>query len=343
MVAVKHHTADGFLKSIDPRIAAVLFFGPDAGLVLERAQQLAKQVARQTGEPGEIMGFTDADLEDDSGRLASELLTMPMFGGRKIIRAQAGRRINAATLKPLIEGGGFHGFLIVEAQNLKPDDSLRKLFEASPTTAAVACFADSEEDLAALVTRVLGSHGLKIEANARAHLVSKLGADRGVSRGEIDKLALYAFSKQGAVDVDDVDAIVGDASDLQLDRIPQAAAAGDAARAVIDTDRAVAAGEGAQAVLLATQRYFLRLHRLRAGIDQGRSAEDSIRLLRPPVHFKVQAALAAQARAWSGPRLATALSDISSAVKASRQTGALDDTLTERLLLRLAFLARAKG
>jgi DNA polymerase III subunit delta len=343
VVAIKHQAADSFLKAIDPRICAVLFFGPDEGLVLERGQQLAKRLAKQGQGDGEILQFSDADLETDPDRLATELLTLPMFGGRKIIRAQAGRRIGAASLKPLIEGGGFHGFLIIEASNLKPDDALRKLFEGSSSTAGVACFADSADDLEALATRVLASHGLKIDADARSLLVSRLGADRAVSRGEVEKLALYARGKVGMIDVDDVDAIVGDASDLQLDRIPQAAASGDAARAVVDADRGIAAGEGAQTILLATQRYFLRLHKLRASIDQGRSAEEAIRGMRPPVHFKLQGALASQARAWSGAKLSTALNDISTAVKASRQTGALDDTLTERLLLRLAFLARAKG
>jgi DNA polymerase III subunit delta len=343
VVAIKHQSAEAFLKAIDPRICAVLFYGPDEGLVHERAQSLGKRLAKQGPDAGEILQFSDADLEADLDRLATELLTLPMFGGRKIIRAQAGRRISATALKPLIEGGGFHGFLIVEAGNLKPDDALRKLFDGAASTAGVACFADSADDLDGLATRVLASHGLKIDADARQLLVSRLGADRAVSRSEIEKLALYAMGKATLVDVDDVDAIVGDASDLQLDRIPQAAASGHAQAAVVDADRGLAAGEGAQTILLATQRYFLRLHKLRASIEQGRSVDDAIRNMRPPVHFKLQGALAAQARAWSGAKLATALADISATVKASRQTGALDDTLTERLLLRLSFLARAKG
>ena len=37
-----------------------------------------------------------------------------MFGGRKVIRAIAGRRLNATMLKPLVQGGGLAATLIVE-------------------------------------------------------------------------------------------------------------------------------------------------------------------------------------------------------------------------------------
>ena len=342
MVAVKHHQAEQFLKALDPRLSAVLFYGPDAGLVMERGQSLSKALAKKDNPPGEILPFEDADLDNDPNRLTVELQTMPMFGGRKIIRARTGRRISTPLLKPIIEAGGLQGFLIVEAGDLRPDEGLRVLFEKSPIAAAVACFGDEADGLQSLATRILKSHGLTIAPDVLAVLVSRLGADRALSRGEVEKLALYVQGRK-TVEAEDVDAIVGDASDLRLDRIPEAAASGDAARAVVDSDRAIASGEGAQAVLLAMQRYFLRLHRLRAAIDQGRSAEEALRSVRPPVHFKAQPILTAQLRAWNAPKLNAALSEIASAIKACRQTGALDETLTERLLLRVAFMGRGKG
>ena len=54
-----------------------------------------------------------------------------MFGGPKVVRATAGRRVTAAALQPLLEGGTLAATLIVEAGNLKPTDALRALFEKS--------------------------------------------------------------------------------------------------------------------------------------------------------------------------------------------------------------------
>src|SRR5882724_10571434 len=125
MVAVKNHQADAFLKAAERVPTAILLYGGDAGLVAERSAQLARRLAARDDPPGEILRLDDASLEDNPDRIYIELQTAPMFGGRKIVRATTGRRITAASLKPLIESAPLEGHLIVEAGNLRPDDALR--------------------------------------------------------------------------------------------------------------------------------------------------------------------------------------------------------------------------
>ena len=104
MVAIKSQSAGSFLARPDPAIRAILLFGSDAGLVSERAQKLAMTLAKRETPEGEIVRLDEADLDGDPDRLAVELLTVPMFGGAKIVRTQQSRRVTAATLKPLLEG-----------------------------------------------------------------------------------------------------------------------------------------------------------------------------------------------------------------------------------------------
>jgi DNA polymerase-3 subunit delta len=313
----------------------VLFYGSDGGLVAERAAQLARGLAARDSPPGEILRLDDASLEEDPDRIFVELQTAPMFGGRKVVRAAAGRRVTAAALKPLVEGGDLMGTLIVEAGNLRPDDALRALFEKSQAAAAVACFPDEARDLDAVVREVFAGRGTQITPEARRLLLARLGADRALSRSEIDKLALYAHGKS-VIDEEDVEAAVGDAAELALDRIVMAAGSADVAAALAECDRSIAAGESAQAIIAALQRHFLRLHRMRGALDAGRSMDDVLRTLRPPPHFKQRDALEQQGRGWSAARLGAALARIAEAAKAARLNSALEATLAERLLLDLA-------
>jgi DNA polymerase III subunit delta len=343
MVAIKTHQADAFLKGFDRPTAttpsAVLLYGTDAGLVAERALALARRVADRENPPGEILRLDDTSLEDDPGRIAIELQTAPMFGGRKIVRATTGRRITAATLKPLVEGGSLEGFLIVEAGNLRPDDALRGLFEKAPHAAAVACFPDEARDLEGMVREVLAAAKLQITPDARTLLVARLGADRGLSRAEVEKLALYALGK-GTIEEGDVEAAVGDAAELALDRIVMAAASGRTTAAVSECDRSIAGGEDAQAVILALQRHFLRLHRTRSVLDAGRTMDDALRQLRPPPHFKQKDAFERQCREWSLGKLNAALAAIADTAKRARLNSALDSVLAEHLLMDLGALAK---
>ena len=262
MVAFKSSELQAFLKAPDRRIECFLVFGTDPGQVAEAARSLANRLAETETPPGEILRIEDVDLESDPDRLVVELKTIQMFGGPKIVRTTASRRVNAQSLAPLIDGG-LTGRLVVEAGNLKGDDSLRALFEKNPKAAAIACYADSAADLERLIRDVLGAAKQQITADARQLLLARLGADRALSRAEVEKLSLYAQGRE-QIDIDDVEAIVGDASEQTTDRIIEHTAAGRSGAAVTEFDRAIAAGDNAQVIIGAVLRHFNRLHRIRA-------------------------------------------------------------------------------
>lgn len=341
MVAVRAQHADSFLAAPERNITAVLLFGTDPGLVTERAQRLARRLAELENPPGEIVRLDEIDLDQDPDRLAVELLTVPMFGGRKIVRVATGRRVTTQTIKPLLEGTALSGFLIVEAGNLRPDDALRGLFEKSARAAGVPCYADDARDLGGMIDEILEAEGMTIAPEARQLLVTRLGADRGLSRSEVDKLVLYARSKH-TIDLEDVDAIVGDAAEQAMDRLTNAAGLGEARAAVIECDRAVAAGESPQALIAAIQRHFVRLHRTRIAVEQGRTLDDIIRQMRPPLHFKQRQAFETQCRRWTAARLQAALSLIATAARAARLNPGLEVALAERLMLDLVPLGNAR-
>lgn len=340
MVAIKPAQAQSFPKSIPAKFSAFLFHGSDPGLIAELAKRTADAVAARDKPAAEILRIDDADLDGDPDRLAVELQTMAMFGGGKVVRTSTGRRINGPMLAGLIEGGPLAACLIVEAGALKATDAVRKAFEKADFAAAIACYSDGDRDLEGLVRDMLGEARITAEPAVRDSLVARLGADRALSRQEIEKLILYA-GPGAALTLDDIDAIVGDAAEQALDRVTLAVAGGRSSTAVIECDRAVAAGQSPQSILLAVERHFLQLHRLRAMSDGGRPAEEAVRQMRPPVHFKIQDALITQCRLWNEAALTSALQRITAAVKATRTSDAPEGVLVERLLMELASHAKS--
>src|SRR5688500_18858920 len=64
--------------------SSYLVSGPDTGKVAETARRLAAHVAGSMDDPFAVSRLTEDSLAD-SGRLADEILSRPMLGGRKAI------------------------------------------------------------------------------------------------------------------------------------------------------------------------------------------------------------------------------------------------------------------
>jgi len=332
MVAFKSSAVASFLKSPDPNCRAVLVYGPDAGLVSERATALAHAFARKAPGRTEIVRLDDRDFGEDPARLEIELRTVPMFAARSVVRVTAGAKLDVPSLKALLATPPENP-LIVEAGNLRPDSGLRKLFESHKSAVALPCYGD-ERTLSSLIDAELADAGLSIDSETRSYLMTRLGADQALSRSEVAKLALYA-SGGTSVSHDDVEAIVGDAAETALDNFVYAASGGDPELALRELQRLAAAGTENAAALSALGRHFTQLHRVASAQAGGGSAEQAVKSLKPRPHFKREPLFLAHCRRWGAARLAHALPLIQEAVRRTRRSPDLETAFAERLVLTL--------
>jgi DNA polymerase-3 subunit delta len=214
------------------------------------------------------------------------------------------------------------------------------LIERAGNAAALPCYADDERARARLVEEEMRAAGLTLSPDARALLLPLLGGDRAASRNEIRKLALYARGKT-RVGVEDVAAVVSDASSLALDEIVDAAFAGKAAELQMQLAKARSAGTSVGSIFFAAQRQVAQLHRWRTAIEEG--GRFSIDAAVPPGQFRRKGAIEAALRSWNAARLAAAMAELAAAVLESRRNAALADVIAERALLAIAVRARHRA
>jgi DNA polymerase-3 subunit delta len=331
MVAYKNAPLPRLIKSLHPECRAALVYGPDAGLVAQRAAALARHFAGGDASQTEIVRLDERNLAEESGRLEVELRTFSMFAARKVVRVAAGLRLDVPGLKSLL-ASPLAASLVIEAGALRPDSAVRKLFEAHKTAAAFACYAD-ERNLTALIEEEIEQAGLSIDAETRAHLMTRLGADQALSRMEIAKLVLYVAGN-GSITHEDIDAVVGDSSEIALERFVYLVSGSDGANALRELRRLEAAGTDTSSALSALARHFTQLHRVAAAAGD-QELEQAVKSLRPRPHFKREPAFIAHCRKWGAGRLLAALSQIQDAIRTSRHSPELASVFTERLLLSL--------
>ncbi|MEA2903903.1 MAG: polymerase subunit delta [Alphaproteobacteria bacterium] len=342
MVALKAAQIDAFVAKPSPAQPVVLVFGPDAGLVRERAAAIIRASVDDPDDPFSLARLDGDELASEPTRLVEEANTIPLFGGRRAVWVKAGSRNIAPAVEALIADAAPDCRVVIEAGDLRKTSPLRAACERAKNAAALPCYADAERDLARLIDDEMRAAGLTIAPEAREALIPLLGGDRLASRSEINKLALYARGR-GRVELDDIVAVVADASLLALDALLDAAFAGRTGDVEAQFAKARIAGTAPGTIVSAALRNVAMLHKARLAVDGGASPAAAAEGLR--VHFRRAPLVEAALKAWSSARLARAMTQLAdAALELRRQRAPVDigEAIAHRTLLSLAVNARRK-
>jgi len=342
MVAVKTSEADAFVARPDPARPVVLVFGPDAGLVHERAETLIRNSVDDIADPFLLARIEADELAANPMRLVEEAQTIPMLGGRRAVWVRAGGRYNIVpAVEALLAFSGSECRIVIEAGDLRRNAPLRSLCEHAKQAAAIACYADDEKALARLVDRELREAKLTIADDAHALLLPLLGGDRQASRSELSKLILYAQGKT-RIEVDDVAAVVANASALGVDAVIDAALSGRFAEIETEFSKLMAAGTAPGQIFWAGQRQLSEVHKLRLTVEDG-STVDAVMSSWPRAHFRREQQVRSALRIWNAERLADAMVQFGKAALDVRRQADLAEPITQRALMALASMAQSLG
>src|SRR6516165_744175 len=330
-----------FLAGPDPAVRAILLYGPDTGLVRERADGLARTVCADLSDPFRVADLNGAVLAADPARLADEAAQLSLTGGRRVVRVRGAADGLARLFAGFLGDTPGEALVVVEAGELSAGSALRRAFEGSPRAAAIGCWPDTPRDRAAVIRDSLGAHRITVSNEAAQYLVDHLGGDRLLTRSELDKLALYV-GDGGRVELEEAVLSVGDSAALELDDAVMAAAEGDAARLERVLGRVFQQGESPVTIIRALLRHLHRLHALTARAAGGIGVEEVLRTARPPIFFKQQDNFRKQLALWSQTRLRPQLDRLTKAELDMKTTGLPAETICREAMLAVAQAARLR-
>ncbi len=342
MVALRGKDIDAFLARPDPGRPIILLYGPDAGLVRERADALLASAVDDPNDPFSLVKLDGDELSAEPSRLVDEAMTVPLFGGRRAIRVRAGSRSFAGGVDTLADIAIKDCRIVIEAGELRPESPLRKACERAKTAVAIGCYQDGDRELAKLIDDELRIANLRVAQEARATLMALLGGDRQASRNELRKLTLYAHGK-GEVTLDDVMAVVADASELKLDPIVDGAFAGKPELVESEFAKAMIAGTYPGVIILAAQRQAAWLHKSALAVAEGTPVATLLESGFPRLHFSRKPAVETALRHFNATRLAAIIDQLGTAALDTRKQPALAAAIAQRALLSIAANARRRG
>lgn len=332
--------ADAFVSKPDPAVRAVLIYGPDAGLIRERLNNLTQVVAGALDDPFRVSEFPGEQLRDDPARLGDEAAALALTGGRRVVRIRDAADTVAKVFTDFLDDPVGDALVLVTAGDLTPRSKLRAAFEKADSGAALPCYADDAQSIAGLVRAALKAEGLQIAPEALGWLTDHLGGDRAQTRREIEKLILYMGAESKTVSEDDVIACIGDNAALSMDDLIFAVGDGDQAQVQRVYGRLMAEAVSPISALTAAARHLTRLHETRGRMAEGKNAEQAAASLRPPVFFKHKKRFQTQAARWNEALLGRGLEILMDAELAAKSTDMPANALVERALIQLAQVGR---
>ncbi len=327
-----------FLSKPDPAVRVVLIYGPDDGLVRERANRLAKTISPDLQDPFRVATLDASAIKGDPPRLFDEMASLSMTGGKRLVRVLNADEDMAEPVIKLLESlPQTESVLVIEAGELKKKSRLRHACEEASSACAIACYVEEGSALERTVAETLGRENIRAASDVIAVLAESLPPDTMAMRNELEKFSLYV-GKDRVATIADVRAAIGDSGAAELDELVLAVGAGESKRAMQLIDRLYAEQTSPVALLRVAQRHFMRLQWARAEVDKGVNASDAVKRLKPPVFWKYESAMIAQLRRWSCAKAEQALKRLYAAEADVKRTGTPDFAYCAQVLLGLTGL-----
>lgn len=335
MAEIKSHEFEGFLERSARNYRLFVIYGPDRGLVSERATSLAGRTGVALDDPFSLIKLDIGDLQRDQGRLLDEAGAIGLFGGDKLIwiRGAANEKNLVDSLQILSANMPDGTFVLIEGGDLKKGSLLRKAAETARTVMAIPCYADDARALNGLIDSELSSAGMGITPDARQALLELIGGDRIASRNELRKLALYCRGKS-TIEEHHVTEIIGDASAISVDDAVDAVLSGNPSSFLHAMQKIISSKTAVFLVIQACLKQFQLLDAMKTEMEEKRlSAAQVMQTLGRHLHFRRKPIIEQALRTWSAEAVAREANRLQAAILQTRKRASLEDSIALQSLL----------
>ena len=333
MAALKEEEFESFLKQRLSNFSALLIHGEDEAVVSSMSAQAVTRLTKGSGTSLLVENLDASACKKAPGLFSDALNALSLLSDKTLLVVEGVDDSCLPFLSPLFEQRPGENFVLLKAQALKRDSTLRVAFESGRYSATVAVFPDDERAAALRARNLLEANDLVWGDGAEESFFDLVGFERSIVLQELGKLVLYCLASK-EVTLDDVVSVCGDLSEDSLDDVIDAVLGGDVAG--VDAGLGGAVGKEAKSILPLLSMHLSRLTSLGSAVAEGQTIDNAVRSARPPVFFKRRITIVNQLNRLSLPDLVKLQSAVQALVLKSRQLGDLADAATSRALLSLA-------
>ena len=162
MVKLSGAKADQWIAKPGRNQHAVLLYGPNLGLVRERAKAMLRTWAGDAhDDPFAVATVDESRLKAEPSAIADEAFQQSFLGGAKVLWVTEAGDKAAQALADVLVSEVEPNPIVVEAGDLPPRSKLRQLFEKAENAAAIGCYDDDGRSIAGLIETRFREWGIR--------------------------------------------------------------------------------------------------------------------------------------------------------------------------------------
>lgn len=333
---IQFRQIESFVKSPDKAARVILVYGPDNGLVRERAAVIGRSVVEDLNDPFNVALLSASLLDEDPARLSDEAGAMSMMGGDRLVRIEDGSDKLTVLVKEYLTEPSDSALVVIQAGELGPRSSLRKACESAKNAAALPCYVEDERNVAGTIRQTIQEANLRIDPDAVGWLSANISGDRAKVRSELDKLITYKGDEASPISLADAQSACGGAAEQSFDDLIYAVAGRRTEQALKSYGILMQEGVAFVAILRSLQMHFRKLHLTKSYMQSGLDIDTSMKKITPPIFFKQAPLFKSQINSWSLPMLDMVLGKLTELEAQCKQTGMPVETLCSHAILAIS-------
>lgn len=281
---INSNAIDSWLKSLPSNLRFAVIYGQDSGQAKIVSDKIIKAIS--SNSEVNVISLSFDDIKGNHSSLSDEMASLSLLGDRKIIVINDAPATLSKEFQEILKNPKGDAILIFLAEELKPTSNLRKLSETSEIGISIACYKDDPRVLQTVIRSYLIENQVKFDQDVPAYLAEILPPNRLLIQNELNKLVIFSLNQNKPIEVDDIEQVVGDASELGLDELCIALVTRNKEAMQKQISKMIAEEKSFVFVLRVLLRYVMRILEVYSSMEKSKTIEEGVGGLMPPVFFK---------------------------------------------------------
>lgn len=322
---------DKFILNVPKSIKAILLYGPDNGLVRIRGDVLA--------ESRNLAGrFNYDQIKNNPIILLDTLNSQSLFGEdsskEKILSIECNGASFTEGFSRILKTPEYQGLLVFYAGDLGTDSALRKFFEVNNSVAAVACYQDDIASVSKLIQQIFKEKQISIDYSVVQLLVNSIAiGNRMLVINEIEKICLFLGDKKSVVE-EDLQGYLESQGEITLDKLCYKISLKEVKEIEYLLVKLQNTGHNLVSITRMIIRHFYRLYQVKHLIEEGKTEQQAMASLYPPVFFKQVNDFTRSLKLWDKKQLLDRLKSLTELELLAKKDQEVAKLMIKHIILR---------